>query len=435
MFPPSTGIQTFLHSLWTGIPVPQGNLSFHSWILLWIPRFIFPILICILLFALLPRFRKSLLFLVSVGALTVFLGARLISLHLIFCLIWFQILQWGSRQDSNSTRRKITWFVLILSNLIYFGLMNFYRMLPRETFPNVKDLGIAYLYWRVIHVTIDWKKGTFPPLSRLNFLLYLFYFPTMKGGPIQRYQPFMESPFFAGERWRFTIDSRMSLRVLGGLAKLFVSMQFLSLPYETLWNESGTLPYSILLKILYIRAISFYLIASGSNDLTIMFSKMLGIPLAENYHYPYFQSNLAHFWKHWHMTLTSCLGEYIYEPMGGMRRHQYFNYMITFLVCGLWHVTSPAFLIWGLMHGLGLCGLRVWQGFWKKNVPSFGPWAAPLRLVQQSIRRVPYLSSTLGCVVTFHFVALSWLPFWGGHPQGTLAMLRVLGLEKIFVWL
>jgi len=268
-----------------------------------------------------------------------------------------------------------------------------------------------------------------------GFFLYLFYFPTMLGGPIERLPDFSKATFFQGEAWRPTFDLPMFLRILGGLTKLFVCYFWLYLDYPWLWEHTTTLPYGTLVEILYVRAISFYLMVSGANDLTLMFSRLLRIPLSENYDYPYFQRNLAQFWRRWHITLMTCLRDYIYEPLGGRHRHQAVNYLLTMLVCAFWHVTSPAFLIWGLIHGFGLIGLRAWQGFWRERVPAMGPGGGWLQSLARGMQACPRLSRTLATLVTFHFVALSWLPFWGGHPQGTTALLRLLGLGRMVGWL
>ncbi|MBL7684737.1 MAG: hypothetical protein JNK65_01715 [Deltaproteobacteria bacterium] len=74
--------------------------------------------------------------------------------------------------------------------------------------------------------------------------------------------------------------------------------------------------------------------------------------------------------------------------------------------------------------------LRLWQNLWNQwffKIPVLGPLFRKLNLFFKSKPRLGYF---IGCLITFHFVALAWLPFWGGHPQGTLAMLRLLGIAK-----
>jgi D-alanyl-lipoteichoic acid acyltransferase DltB (MBOAT superfamily) len=97
----------------------------------------------------------------------------------------------------------------------------------------------------------------------------------------------------------------------------------------------------------------------------------------------------------------------------------------------MWHVSSSAFVLWGLLHGFGMIGLRIWQDFWAnraEKLPVLGPSLLRLR---DLFRSYPRLSFTLGALATFHYVALTWLPFWGGYPQGAVAILRLLGLHSL----
>ncbi len=390
------------------------------------PRLVAGIALAAALVWLFPARRRELLLALSLGFFGLFLGAPLVLGQLAFAGIWYGLLRWADKACGGRGKKAVALGVIAAFAAGYFALMNAGRF--GLAAPSVQTLGIAYLFWRVLHVNVDWLRGTLRLSSLTDFLLYLFYFPTMKGGPIQRYQDFFATEFFQDIDWRPHFNLGMSLRIVGGLAKLWACYFWIRLDYDALWPQTAALPYAALLQILYARAISFYLIASGANDLTITLSEVLRIRLPENYDYPYFQRNLAHFWRNWHRTLTACLRDYVYEPLGGKRKRQYRNYVLTFLVCAFWHVTSPAFLIWGLWHGLGLCVLRLWQDFWKLRVPALGPGGAWLRRIQAWMQARPVLAKTFSGLLTFHFVALSWLPFWGGHPQGTRAIFRLLGL-------
>ncbi|HSS28852.1 MAG TPA: MBOAT family O-acyltransferase, partial [Usitatibacter sp.] len=100
--------------------------------------------------------------------------------------------------------------------------------------------------------------------------------------------------------------------------------------------------------------------------------------------------NLQEFWRHWHMTLTRFLRDYIYIPIGGNRHGEAWTacaIVITFLLGGLWHGANWTFVIWGLMNGLGLVLLRAW-GAVGVRLPGFLAW-----------------------LVTFLFVNIAWVFF------------------------
>jgi alginate O-acetyltransferase complex protein AlgI len=63
------------------------------------------------------------------------------------------------------------------------------------------------------------------------------------------------------------------------------------------------------------------------------------------------------FWRRWHISLSSWFRDYLYIPLGGNRGSEgrtYFNLILVFFLCGLWHGASWTFAIWGLYHGVFL---------------------------------------------------------------------------------
>jgi hypothetical protein len=75
------------------------------------------------------------------------------------------------------------------------------------------------------------------------------------------------------------------------------------------------------------------------------------------------------------------------------------------LIGGLWHGANIRFILWGLMHGLGL----IINKYWEK-------WAGkPLEI--SGIKRI------LSQIVTFHFVCLAWIIFRAQDMNTVTAML------------
>ena len=77
---------------------------------------------------------------------------------------------------------------------------------------------------------------------------------------------------------------------------------------------------------------------------------LFGFEPPYNFKSPYFASNIKDFWNRWHISLSSFFRDYIYIPLGGNRRgkmRQYINFMIVFLVSGLWHGAGVSFILWG----------------------------------------------------------------------------------------
>jgi D-alanyl-lipoteichoic acid acyltransferase DltB (MBOAT superfamily) len=344
---------------------------------------------------------------------------------LYYALFW---LQWSPKKKTAT--RLIALFLVVF----YFLLQNEVFFHSAWTGSMVHRFGIAYSLFRLLAVTLDVGNGKPLPTDPLEFFVFAFFLPPFFQGPIERLDEFRknlgpERPPLHGKEMLAQV-----IRIACALAKGWVVARYLELDWKTYFDYPQHLSYGTLVWGLYARAIGFYLFVSAANDLTIASCTLAGYPLHENFDYPYFKRNLALFWRSWHMTLVRFLRDYIYLPLGGNRQRVYLNYLVVFLAIAMWHVVSPAFLIWGLWHGLGMCFLRLWQSWWAKIETREG---GALHRLQAWSRSHPKLTHAASVLATFHFVAFGWLPFWGGHPQGVSMMLRILSGNhwKLFEWI
>jgi alginate O-acetyltransferase complex protein AlgI len=95
--------------------------------------------------------------------------------------------------------------------------------------------------------------------------------------------------------------------------------------------------------------LQLYLDFNGYVDIARGSALLFGLVLPENFDFPYFSTNIADFWRRWHMTLGDWLRNYIYFPLGGSRRgldRTCLNLFIVMLIAGIWHGAA-----------LGLCSL------------------------------------------------------------------------------
>jgi D-alanyl-lipoteichoic acid acyltransferase DltB (MBOAT superfamily) len=117
---------------------------------------------------------------------------------------------------------------------------------------------------------------------------------------------------------------------------------------------------------------------SGYTDMARGTARMFGIKLSDNFLFPFLQDNPRDFWRHWHISLSSWLRDYLFIPIGGsvgsfglIAR----NLMITMVLGGLWHGASWNFVIWGAYHGGLLVGHRAWseRGIGERISAAIGP--------------------------------------------------------------
>ena len=82
---------------------------------------------------------------------------------------------------------------------------------------------------------------------------------------------------------------------------------------------------------------------SGYSDMAVGLGYLFGIRLPQNFNSPYQAIDLSDFWRRWHISLSNCLRDYLYIPLGGNRGSESFvfrNLMITMLLGGLWHARN-----------------------------------------------------------------------------------------------
>ncbi len=98
-------------------------------------------------------------------------------------------------------------------------------------------------------------------------------------------------------------------------------------------------------------------------------ARLFGYRFPPNFDYPYRAASATEFWRRWHMSLSFWLRDYLYIPLGGNRGGALFicrNLMITMLLGGLWHGAAWNYVIWGALHGVGLCANKLWREGWRR---------------------------------------------------------------------
>jgi alginate O-acetyltransferase complex protein AlgI len=259
-------------------------------------------------------------------------------------------------------------------------------------------LGISFVTFTLIAYVVDVWRGLYKVEPRLGLLAGLVtYFPHLIAGPILRpheLMPQLERPH------RFT--RALKARVVFGLAifsvglvKKVVFADQVSEVVDKVYAVGATPTLVEYWLALYGFALQIYCDFSGYTDMAIGAALIIGVRLPTNFRSPYAAASIVDFWRRWHITLSNWLRDYLYIPLGGNRfgrGRQLLNLVITMALGGLWHGANWTFVVWGLLHGgaIALTHALRWSG---------GAGA---------LARIPTWVKVL---VTFHFVALVWIPF------------------------
>jgi alginate O-acetyltransferase complex protein AlgI len=101
-------------------------------------------------------------------------------------------------------------------------------------------------------------------------------------------------------------------------------------------------------------ALNLYVLFAGYSDVAIGFGLMLGYRVMENFNNPFLRTNIAEFWRAWHISLTSWSRDYVYMPVVGFTRSPYLGTLASLIVIGIWHELSLRYIMWGIYHGVGI---------------------------------------------------------------------------------
>jgi D-alanyl-lipoteichoic acid acyltransferase DltB (MBOAT superfamily) len=143
--------------------------------------------------------------------------------------------------------------------------------------------------------------------------------------------------------------------------------------------------------------------------------------LPVNFAQPYLSGNLKEFWRRWHMSLSSFIRDYVYVPLGGNRRGFILtqcNIFVAMVISGIWHGAGIGFILWGVIHGLGLVIANVFTRYLPNRI-----------------------SPLIGRGLTFIFVSFAWVFFRSNSLEHALNLLaRIISplgewkITSLYLW-
>jgi alginate O-acetyltransferase complex protein AlgI len=248
-------------------------------------------------------------------------------------------------------------------------------------------VGISFYTFMAISYVVDTYRGELVPASFARFAVFQAFFPHLVAGPIVRASellPQLESPRVPR---KVNTARAFMLIVVGLFLKVVIANHLATHIVDEVFAAPNRHSSLEVLVAVYAYAVQIFADFCGYTNIAIGVALLLGFNFPQNFDGPYTAVSLQDFWRRWHMTLSRWLRDYLYIPLGGNRKGRlmtYRNLMLTMLLGGLWHGAAWTFVVWGGIHGVGLCVER-----------AFG-----------TVR-----SRWLGRVLTFHIVCFAWIFF------------------------
>ena len=265
-------------------------------------------------------------------------------------------------------KKKSLLFLGISIPLLVLVLVKISLSYP-DFFSFISFFGISYFTLEILSYLIDIYRGKIKESDLWTYALYLFYYPCLILGPINRYGDFKKE-ILKKKRIKANNVFQGLFRILIGACKKLIIAGRVSILISSITTNDLQGLYVLFACFLY--SILLYADFSGGIDMVLGFSKIFDLDLPENFDTPYFSKSVKEFWRRWHMTLSNWLKDYVYIPLGGNRVSRWrvkINILLTFLVSGFWH--GAHYLVWGLVHGLLVIFSKPLKHKWLSTVVTF----------------------------------------------------------------
>jgi D-alanyl-lipoteichoic acid acyltransferase DltB (MBOAT superfamily) len=357
-------------------------------------------------------------------------GGRALLLLLAISAIDFTTTRLMGRSDDPTRRRRL----LLASLTIDIGALCVFKYagffiksasgglsllgitIPDSRVNIVAPIGISFFVFQSLAYVIDvYRKDTEPARSYADYLAFVSFFPTIVAGPILRAKHLLPQL-----RARLILDSAtggqaLFLIAIGLIKKIAIADYLSANLVERVFDFPERFSSLEVLAGIYGYGLQIYADFSGYSDIAIGSAMLLGFALPVNFNAPYRALDLPEFWRRWHISLSTWLRDYVFFAIAGPRARNsmalYGGLVVTMFVGGLWHGPAWTFVLWGLLHGVGLVAVRAWASLRKR-----------LGLTKRNSRR----SRLASVVITFHFVCFAWIFFRAETVDRAIAVLSQL---------
>ncbi len=269
--------------------------------------------------------------------------------------------------------------------LLYFKYFNFVIASVNDLFVHlnitqahwrgfniIMPLGISFFTFKLISYIVEVNRGKMEPINDfVAFAVYTSFFPTIMSGPIDRPNAFLpQLKKYRSFDYNLAIDG--CRQILWGAFQKMVIADNLATYTSYAWNHIETSNGSTLLLAAILFSFQMYTDFSGYSDMAIGIGKVFGFNVVKNFNYPFFATNIAEYWRRWHMSLTSWLTDYVFMPLNISFRNLgrlgiTLAIIINMVLVGIWHGANWTFAVFGLYHGLLFIPLIISGSFMKRK--------------------------------------------------------------------
>lgn len=244
--------------------------------------------------------------------------------------------------------------------------------------------GISYVTFRSLDVLWCISDGILKEAAVGDYLIFLFFFPTISSGPIDRCRRFRDDWRRVRSREDFWDDFDAGIgHIFRGLLYKFIIATLIDryvLPHSAaVPGFPGAMQYGL------VWGLYLFFDFAGYSAFAIGVSRCFGIRVSENFAAPFAATNVRDFWSRWHISLSTWFRDHIYMRfMMTARRRKWFAkpetasmaaYYVSFGTMGLWHGFNRYYIAYGLYHATLLVVCENFTRYRKSHPQRFaGAW-------------------------------------------------------------
>jgi D-alanyl-lipoteichoic acid acyltransferase DltB (MBOAT superfamily) len=306
---------------------------------------------------------------------------------------------------------------LLVLNLIIFKYASFLNESARAlltsvgidysvpTFHLLLPLGISFYTFQLIGYLVDVSRGEKAERNFGHFALFVTFFPKMVAGPIERARNLLPQIKADHQIDPADISAGLQLIAWGAFKKIVVADRLAPI-VNAVYDAPQAYDGVSLMFATWLYAFQLYCDFSGYTDMALGTARIVGFKLMQNFNRPYFATSIQDFWKRWHISLTSWLTDYVFNPLIKSKfiKIKWYNLMLismfaTFVVSGFWHGAAWTYVAWGALHGTYIVIALLLQ-------KPFNTW-----VVQIGLNKRPQLYRWMKIAFTFLLVCLAYVLF------------------------
>ena len=251
----------------------------------------------------------------------------------------------------------------------------------------VLPLGISFFTFTQIAYLVDLQQGVATLQDLSSYVLFVTFFPHLIAGPILHHKEMMPQ-FQQSRRYQLRLsDVAVGLSwFIMGLGKKVLLADTFSETAKSAFAVHGPLPAMLAWRGALCYALQLYFDFSGYSDMALGLARMFSIDFPLNFSSPYKAKNIIDFWQRWHITLSSYITTYLFNPIQiwiSARRQKMgkkvsrkalatpegfismvaFPTLVTMFIAGIWHGAGLQFIVFGVLHGSYLTVNHGWRIF------------------------------------------------------------------------